>query len=253
MSDRLFHSLGFHWDRLAVPTDVPLHSTARACFHFHKALAEFVWNAGRLAGNQFTFPEVQTLLCGITVGGRTVDDQAQILNIAECAKRLSAMVKTGQFLLSKSVFAELNRIVSCGTSLECGVFRGEGQEKEQTPTVSLGEHGFYSPLLTGPDALKLEEVFRDGCVALEACPPFERALAFFLFGASQLFFFDGNKQTAFFMMNGILMSHGIDAISVPAIKAQEFTQKMVRFYLSKDATEMMVFLADHHPTCYSPR
>jgi hypothetical protein len=38
------------------------------------------------------------------------------------------------------------------------------------------------------------------------------------------------------------MSHGIDAISVPAAKAQEFNEKMVRFYLSKDATEMMAFL-----------
>jgi hypothetical protein len=43
------------------------------------------------------------------------------------------------------------------------------------------------------------------------------------------------------------MSHGIDAISVPAAKAQEFNEKMVRFHLSKDATEMMSFLAGCHP------
>jgi len=48
-------------------------------------------------------------------------------------------------------------------------------------------------------------------------------------------------------MNGILMSHGIDAISVAAAKVQEFNEKMVRFYLSKDATEMMTFLAGCHP------
>jgi hypothetical protein len=49
------------------------------------------------------------------------------------------------------------------------------------------------------------------------------------------------------MMNGVLMSHGIDAISVPADKAQEFNEKMVQFYLSKDATQMMDFLAGCHP------
>lgn len=49
------------------------------------------------------------------------------------------------------------------------------------------------------------------------------------------------------MMNGILMSNGIDAISVPAAKAQAFNEKMVRFYLSQDATEMMAFLWDCHP------
>lgn len=44
------------------------------------------------------------------------------------------------------------------------------------------------------------------------------------------------------MMNGVLMSHGIDAISIPAAKAQEFNEKMVSFYVSKDATEMMAFI-----------
>ena len=39
------------------------------------------------------------------------------------------------------------------------------------------------------------------------------------------------------MMNGVLMSHGIDAISVPAAKAQEFNEKMVRFYLSNAAAQ----------------
>jgi hypothetical protein len=40
------------------------------------------------------------------------------------------------------------------------------------------------------------------------------------------------------------MSAGIDAISIPAAKVQEFNEEMVRFYLSQDATEMMMFLID---------
>lgn len=77
--------------------------------------------------------------------------------------------------------------------------------------------------------------------------PIEKGLAFFLFGALQQFFFDGNKRTSRFMMNGILMSNDIDAISIPAAKAQEFNEKMVRFYLTQDATEMMRFLIECHP------
>lgn len=49
------------------------------------------------------------------------------------------------------------------------------------------------------------------------------------------------------MMNGVLMSHGMDAISIPAAGAQDFNEKMVRFYRSKDATEMMAFLVRCHP------
>ncbi len=69
-------------------------------------------------------------------------------------------------------------------------------------------------------------------------------MAFFLFGALQQFYFDGNKRTSRFMMNGILMSQGLDAISVPAARAKDFNEKMVRFYLEKDATEMMHFLIE---------
>ena len=242
----LFDALGFRWDRSAVPTSVPTYAQERVCFRFHKMLPEFVWDASVLEGNPFTFPEVKTLLDGVTVGGRKVSDQEQILNLAESAKRLLAMVKSSQFELSKPVFTELNGLVARNESLEWGMFRGEGRETHYTPDVGLGELGRHTPLPTLPGAPELNRVFSEGVVALQACEPFERALAFFLFGALQQFFFDGHKRTSRFMMNGVLMSHGIDAISVPAAKAQEFNEKMARFYLSKDASEMMDFLVGCH-------
>ncbi|WP_262413492.1 hypothetical protein [Paraburkholderia sp. UCT2] len=71
---------------------------------------------------------------------------------------------------------------------------------------------------TVPGAPELNWVFGAGTRALseEVSNPFERGCAFFLFGALQQFFFDGNE-------------------------------KMVRFYLSKDGTEMMAFLRECHP------
>ncbi len=200
-----------------------------------------------LEGNPFTFPEVKTLLDGVTVGGRRVSDQEQVLNLAESSKRLLALVKSGRFELSKAIFVELHRLVARNEALEWGLFRGEGEETNYTPDVGLGTYGRHTPLRTLPGAPELNRVFQEGIAALADCPPFERALAFFLFGALQQFFFDGNKRTSRFMMNGILMSNGIDAISVPAARAQEFNEKMVRFYLTKDGTEMMAFLVDCHP------
>jgi len=243
----VFDALGFRWNRSALPVDVPAHSVQRVCFRFHKSLPEFVWDAAVLEGNPFTFPEVKTLLDGITVGGRKISDQEQVLNLAESSRRLLALVKEGQFALSKTVFAQLNGIVARNEALEWGVFRGEGQETNYTPDVALGEHGRYTPLPTLPGAPELNRVFREGTHVLQALPPFERAMAFFLFGALRQFFFDDNKRTSRFMMNGVLMTHGIDAISVPAARAQEFNEKMVGFYLTRDATEMMAFLVNCHP------
>jgi Fic family protein len=245
----LFDALGFHWDRLAVPAAVPTHSVDRACFRFHRMLPEFVWDASVLEGNPFTFPEVKTLLDGVTVGGRKISDQEQILNLAESSKHLLTLVKAGRFALDKATFTDLHRIVARNEALEWGVFRGEGEETNYTPPVALGEHGQYLPPPTVAGGLDLHRTFIQGAAALkqEVLQPFEKGTAFFLFGALQQFFFDGNKRTSRFMMNGILMSAGIDAISVPAVKAQEFNEKMVRFYLTKDGTEMMAFLVDCHP------
>ncbi|MDW5418121.1 Fic family protein [Iodobacter sp. CM08] len=245
----LFSALGFRWDRLAVPAAVPTHSIERVAFRFHRMLPEFVWDASVLEGNPFTFPEVKTLLDGVTIGGRKISDQEQVLNLAESSKHLLALVKTGKFSLGKATFTELHSLVARNEALEWGHFRGEGKETGYTPDVGLGEQGRYTPLATVAGAPELNRVFASGLQALQSDvqQPFEKAAAFFLFGALQQFFFDGNKRTSRFMMNGILMSAGIDAVSVPAAKAQEFNENMVRFYMEKDATEMMSFLVNCHP------
>lgn len=229
----LIQALGFTWNRgvFRAVSPAPIATNIeRVGTRFEQELAVFVWDAAVLEDNPLTLPEVQALLAGGQVSHRRQADQEQVLNLAQSAKHLLVLLKSGQFELSKSVFTELNAIVARNEALEWGVFRGEGQERHYTPNVGLGEAGHYTPLATAPGAPELNRVFDQGIKELATCAPFERALAFFLFGALQQFFFDGNKRTSRFMMNGVLMANGIDAISVPAAKAQEFNEKMVRFY-----------------------
>jgi Fic family protein len=244
-------NLGFVWDSSYIPKLCPARSIEAACLRFSDRLPVFVWDAGVLEDNPVTLLEVQTLLAGGEVTHRKLTDQEQILNLIESSKRLLALVKSGEFTLSKAIFTQLNGLVARNEALEWGVFRGEGLETNYTPNVGLGEAGYHTPIATTPGAPTLNQVFHDGVSSLEACAPFERALAFFLFGALQQFFFDGNKRTSRFMMNGVLMSNGIDAISVPAAKAQAFNEKMVRFYQDKNGTEMMAFLVSCHPDAAS--
>lgn len=113
----------------------------------------------------------------------------------------------------------------------------------------LSNGHFHRPLPTVRGAATLSQLFQDGVsiLELEAQDPRERAMVWFLFGALQQFYFDGNKRTARFMMNGILMSHGFDAISVPAGRAEEFNQELAEFYIGRDATRMMEFLFSCRP------
>jgi prophage maintenance system killer protein len=246
---KLFESLGFCWDRAVLPGDVPVHSIERVCFRFNRMLPEFVWDASVLEGNSFSYTEVQTILDGITVGGHRISDQEQILNLARCSKHLFNIVKSKAFALNKETFCQFHSIFAKNEVLEWGHFRGEGDEINHTPHVALGLHGKHVPLSTIKDATNLNKMFDRGIhvLNLHVASQFEKALAFFLFGALQQFFFAGNKRTSHFFMNGILMSAGIDAISVPAAKREEFNEKMVQFYLKKDATEMMQFIAGCHP------
>ena len=245
----LFNALGFSWDRGSIPRELPRASVQRATFRFARMLPEYVWDAGVLEGNPFTFPEVKTLLDGVTVGGRKLSDQEQILNLAQSSKHLLELVRRQEFKLDKETFCALHAHVARNEALEWGHFRGEGAELHYTPDVALGERGRYTPPPTEPGAERLNAIFSKGLAALQEDVPnhFERATAFFLFGSLQQFFFDGNKRTSRFMMNGALMAEGIDAISIPAARAAEFNSKMVEFYASRDATRMMGFVLQCHP------
>lgn len=246
----LFKKLGFKWDRSAIPAGIST-SVERAAFRYKQSLAEFVYDASALEGNPFTYPEVQTLLEGITVGGRKLTDQQQVYNLGEAAKELFVMVKANQFNAEKVVSDRLHRLVAVGEALDAGRFRGEGDPLNVTvwPSVYLGKEDRYWPLPTEQGAPELNRVYAEGITALsdEVPDARERGMAYFLFGALQQFYFDCNKRTSRFMMNGIFMSNGVDAISVPAARLQDFNEKMVRFYTDKEATEMMGFLIECQP------
>ena len=246
-------SLGFHWRPPQFPPDGP-NSVDRAVFRYRQMLATFVHDASALEGNPFTWVEVKTLLDGVTVGGRRITDERQVLNLADAAKDLFAMVRTGQFQLNRETSNRIHKQVAREEALEWGHFRGEGKESTLTPEVALGRNRSHTPPATKPGAPNLIEMFTGGIEFLESdiADPRERAMAYFLFGALRQFYFDGNKRTARFMMNGVLMSNGFDAISVPAARAQEFNREMVDFYTGRDGTRMMELLIDCRPRDRKP-
>ncbi len=45
-----------------------------------KDKVDFIYNTSALEGKAMTYPEVETLLDGITVGGHKLSDEQQILN-----------------------------------------------------------------------------------------------------------------------------------------------------------------------------
>ena len=224
-------SLGFSYSPCTYSTSTR-PDVRRACFRVRKVLEGIVYDTVALENNPFTFPEVKTLMDGITVGGHHLSDANQVINQATSWRKLLRQVETGDFALDAANFKCLHALVAKEEALTWGVFRDE--------QVSIAGTEYQPPAHT-----KLETVFRQGIQTLSSIPDVhERAIATFLFGALNQFFFDGNKRTARLMMNGQLLQAGFDAISIPARRKEEFNREMIRFYDTRDGTAMFGFLAD---------
>jgi Fic family protein len=189
---------------------------------------------------------VQTLLDGVTVGGKKLSDAQQILGLRDSMRLLCSEVLAGTFRPDKEMACRLNALIARDEGLEWGHFRGEGKEMSNV-SVNLGTTSF-SPKPSERGGRNLTEAFSLGLDALsQVDDPVERALALKLFMAREQFFFDGNKRTARAMMNGVLMSHGFDGISIPAERRLDYNTAMAAFYPTGDATAMMRMLGGLFP------
>jgi len=205
------------------------------CFSAKKQLIGLVYDMSALENNPFTIPEIQTLLDGITVGGHKLHNQEQVLNIAASWKHLITDVLKGKFTINKAYFCKIHKIVARNEALTWGVFRDS--------QVSISGTSYTPPKHTELDYL-FKQLVQDIFLVKNTV---QQALLFFLAGSRAQFFFDGNKRTSRLMMNGILLSNGLEAILIPDKKHLEFNQKMIVFYDTGDATDMMNFLIECQP------
>ncbi|MBE4720506.1 cell filamentation protein Fic [Pseudarthrobacter sp. AB1] len=219
----------------------------RAVARFEAQLAGHVWDAAALEGNPYTLPEVQTLLEGVTVGGRRLEDEQQVLALASSTRLLHDLVRDGVFVPRKDISDRLHGVVAPHEAIEAGHFRGEGSVRGGG-TVNLGEAGTFYATGCEDGGEELRAEYSRGLAYLSALDnPVERAVAYFCFGTRHQFYFDGNKRTSRLMMNGILMSSGHDAISIPFSRRLEFNQGLISLYADANATPLMQFIIDCRP------
>lgn len=195
-----------------------------------RQLAELIYDAVNLEGIPFTLPEIQTLLDGITVGGHKVTDQQIALNQAAAWKKLFSLVEEQRFDISIQTACTLHAIAAREEALDWGKFSSGGVTIAGTA---------YLP----PPAGSLPTIFADMTTALNGLRDiYDQAIFLFLTMARTQFFYDVNKRTGRFMMNGLLLSQGFPVINLPAQRQLEFNQLMLSFYESNDPQPMNSFL-----------
>ncbi|MCK9553268.1 Fic family protein [Aquamicrobium sp.] len=199
-----------------------------------KDKVDFIYNTSALEGNAMTFPEVQTLLEGVTIGGHKLSDEQQILNQNRSVNLLFEMIENNTFGISKNIFCELQSKVAFEEALIWGKFR-DGH-------VNIGGTE-YSPPLAGD----LDNIFTNGIVMINKISnPILKAIVFFLFGAKNQFFYDGNKRTSRLMMNGILLQEGYPMLNIKAKDKLEFNEMMLDFYDTDDIFKAISYLSSYY-------
>ncbi len=195
---------------------------------------DFIYNTSALEGNAMTYPEVQTLLEGVTVGGHKLSDEQQILNQNKSVDYLFELLENKAFKLDIDTFTTLHSFVAKEEALTWGVFRES--------FVNIGGTDYQVP-----HADTLADIFTEGIEEIKKIiHPIVRAITMFLFGAKCQFFYDGNKRTSRLMMNAILIEAGHPILNIKAKDRLEFNSMMIKFYDGDDITPSIEYLMEYY-------
>lgn len=209
-----------------------INNQKQALFLAKKQLPELVFNVINLEGINYTLPEIMTLLDGVTVGGRKQQDELIVNNQIKSWNILFKLIENHIFKVDKNTSLELHGAVAKNEVLTYGEFR--------TSEVFIAGTDYLPPI-----AKQLDQIWQNNMPFLinkTNDQIYQYAISVFLQMARYQFFFDGNKRTGRLMMNGVLLSHGLPVINLPAKRQLEFNQFMVKFYPTNDETDMQVFM-----------
>lgn len=207
-----------------------------------REVGALVHDAVQLEGINFTLPEIQTLLDGVTVGGHKLSDQQVATNQADAWRFLFEAIQSGSFEISERLVCEIHAKAGKEEALEWGCFR--------SGMVTIAGTKYLPPV-----ASELSGLYKALAEGLNSIPDiYDRAIHVFLSMARNHYFpeiesYDVNKRMGRFMMNGVLLSAGYPVINLPAKRQLEFNELMIDFYESGDEVPMNEFMR----TCVDPR
>jgi Fic family protein len=231
-------ALGFFYDAnlfTAVPLQAQAIGLEAAIFHLKKMLPQYVFDSVALEGNPFTFPEVQTVLDGVTVGGHKIADQEQVLNQRDAHALMIDLVRNGRFAPTAAIATALNARVAKGEALRTGAFR-DGP-------VGIAGTSRWHP---APHQ-KLKEIYERGVTWTGfSGGPLERAYVLSAWIPFHQFFYDGNKWTGRLLMNGTLLSNGLAGLSIPAKFRKDYNEACLALYDGQDATPLFRHMLAWH-------
>lgn len=221
----------FRNSHITIP-EIPRIGEKEAFNELQKSLPLAVWDSATLEGYNFTYPEVQTILTGYSVGGHRISDVEEVKGIGNGWFRTLEAIENEENI-TKTLICDINRELSGSFSIEPGVFRTDSSVNGGG-TVRTPE-GTYSAPQQG-----LDEIWE----SFQLDDPLEQALLRFPFMALAQFFFDGNKRTSMMALNADLVQMGYSPITVPGTKTHEWNVALTELFMRLDAQPIVDLLGE---------
>lgn len=213
----------------------------RAVSRFKLRQGEAIYGDAVLEGISFTMPEIVEVLAGTHVPGHTEGEEMQVTDMKKAADYLTLIVQDGPLEPSKALSDELHMFIAASLYIPTHLFRGDQKIRYNGPTVGLGAGRRFQAF----DARLTHDILDAGLEKiLQVEHPLVRGATWAAFAAYQQFYFDGNKRSGRYTMNAVGMSHGFDAILIPASQKAAYERIVVDALETDDLTAHISFLLD---------
>ncbi|PWA11192.1 death-on-curing protein [Pueribacillus theae] len=192
-----------------------------------KTIVENIYHTAKLENVNITFPETQTILNGVSVGGLSMDDVQVILNLRDAWRYTLDNIDKP---FSLEFACKVNENVARNESLNWGVLR-DG---------NVGIHG-VSHVPEVPEREKVEKKIKE---IMEIENDVDRALSYYVWAMRSQLFWDGNKRTSNICANKLLIESGSGIVTVKEENLKEFHVLLSKFYETNDSKQLKQFLYD---------
>jgi len=233
------------WDDLSTDyAHIKPKGVERAVARFRQRLGEGIHGDAVLEGITYTLPEIVEVIGGTHVPGHTEGEELQVVDMKKASDFLMLRVEEGPLEPSQELSDELHMFIASHLNVPTHQFRGDQRIKYDRPRVALGRGRHFQAM----DARLTHAILDAGLARIENVPhPLVRAASWAAFAAYQQFYFDGNKRAGRYTMNAVAMSHGFDAILIPASSKADYENRVVEALETDDLTSHIRFLLDLYP------
>lgn len=216
-------------------------SVERAIYRYTAARPDHIFTTAHLEGSTFTLPEVRSLLEDEIPPGHENSEVQQVLDLDTASNLLIERVSEHTFQADIEESNRYNQIIAGNVAIDAGTprFLSRVNQDGRGATVSL----MGSDCFVGYSKAEMRHAFDVMLPKIAALHhPVERALNWAAFMTYAQVYMDGNKRTARYMMDGILMSHGYDCVLIRASDKDAYNQALDAMFCTGDFSHYVGFL-----------